>query len=270
MELCLLWLFGLGLFVGGLGTLIGAGGGFMLMPILMFLYPDMPVDVITSISLFVVFFNATSGSLAYAKMRRIDYKTGWIFGLATLPGAILGIYLTNNVDRLVFDKIMGAMLILIAGFLFLKPQTGAYSRKSSAANSTHRSITDSLNVNYQYDFSQKLGVYLSFIVGMVSSFLGIGGGIIHVPAMISLLNFPTHIATATSHFMLALMAFAGTVVHLTNGTLQQGGHIALTIGAGVIIGAQIGAPFSNKVRGQTIVQALALALTMVGIRLIFV
>lgn len=269
MSLYVLGLFCLGLFVGGLGTMIGAGGGFILMPILMYLYPEMPVGVITSISLSIVFMNATSGSIAYAKMGRIDYKSGLVFGLATLPGAIVGVYLTNQVNRSIFDIIMGFILVMIAIFLFLRPQEGGYSRNHSSKALTHRNITDKSNIQYQYAFNERLGVYLSFVIGVISSFLGIGGGIIHVPALISLLNFPTHLATATSHFVLALMAFTGTTVHLINGSLQQGFDIALMIGAGVIIGAQIGAVFSNKVKGQFIIRALAIALTLVGLRLIF-
>src|SRR6185295_1618467 len=70
------WLFPLGLLVGAFGTLIGAGGGFILVPILLLMYPNETSERIASISLAVVFFNAFSGSLAYARMKRIDYKSG--------------------------------------------------------------------------------------------------------------------------------------------------------------------------------------------------
>jgi uncharacterized membrane protein YfcA len=61
-----IWLIPLGLLIGMLGTLIGAGGGFVLLPVLLLLYPDADPDTVTSISLAVVFFNALSGSWAYA------------------------------------------------------------------------------------------------------------------------------------------------------------------------------------------------------------
>ena len=67
-----LWLILLGAVAGGLGTLIGAGGGFLLVPALIFLYPAAAPDTITSISLAVVACNAVSGSMAYARMKRID------------------------------------------------------------------------------------------------------------------------------------------------------------------------------------------------------
>jgi uncharacterized protein len=64
----------IGFIIGTIGTLIGAGGGFLLVPILLLLDPHMAPDVVTGISLAVVFFNAASGSVAYARMGRIAYK----------------------------------------------------------------------------------------------------------------------------------------------------------------------------------------------------
>ena len=66
-----IWLTLLGFVIGTYGTLIGAGGGFVLVPILLMLYPNESPEIITSISLAVVFFNAMSGSLAYSRMKRI-------------------------------------------------------------------------------------------------------------------------------------------------------------------------------------------------------
>ncbi|MGN6212096.1 sulfite exporter TauE/SafE family protein [Parafilimonas sp.] len=259
----------LGLGVGAFGTLIGAGGGFILVPVLAIIYPDAKSDLITSISLAIVFLNATSGSVAYGNMRRIDYKSAVAFGIATLPGSVIGAILTGYVPRHAFNMILGSVLVIIAIFLFIKPGEGAYAKKEDLRASTHRSFTDKLGNHYDYYFNIRTGIILSFFVGFLSSFLGIGGGIIHVPALISLLNFPAHVATATSHFVLAIMALSGTIVHLVNGTMQEGLRTALFIGIGVITGAQIGAYFSNKVKAKGIVKALAVALVIVGLRLLF-
>src|SRR3954463_8302141 len=95
----------LGFFVGMLGTVIGAGGGFILVPVLVFLFPSLPPEAITSISLGVVFLNACSGSVAYARMKRIDYKTALLFSAATLPGAIIGAFTTSFIPKKIFDFI---------------------------------------------------------------------------------------------------------------------------------------------------------------------
>ncbi len=259
----------LGLAVGAFGTLIGAGGGFILVPVLAIMYPQAKSELITSISLAIVFLNASSGSVAYARMKRIDYKSALAFGLATLPGSIAGALLTGYVPRRAFDFILGIVLIIIAVFLFVNPAEGAYAKKLAEKATTHRSFTDRPGNRYNYSFNIRTGIILSFFVGFVSSFLGIGGGIIHVPALISLLDFPAHVATATSHFVLAIMALSGTIVHIINGTLQEGIRTALFIGIGVISGAQAGAYFSNKVKAKGIVKALAVALVIVGLRLLF-
>ena len=73
-----LWLIPMGFFTGAYGALIGAGGGFILVPALLILFPNEAPEIVTSISLAVVFFNALSGTIAYARSQRIDYKIGAI------------------------------------------------------------------------------------------------------------------------------------------------------------------------------------------------
>ena len=137
MPLTYLWLFPLGLAIGAFGTLIGAGGGFILVPILLIVYPNENTELITSISLAVVFFNALSGSVAYARMKRIDYKSGIIFAVATIPGAILGAVSTAYVPRYAFDIIFGVLMIVAGVFLWLSAKDDhkqAHASPASGAN----------------------------------------------------------------------------------------------------------------------------------------
>jgi len=262
-------LVGLGILIGAFGTLIGAGGGFILVPILLLLYPHAKPELITSISLAIVFLNASSGSIAYARMKRIDYKSAMIFSAAALPGAVIGALITSYIPRHVFDMVLGALLFIIACFLLLHPQHGAIVIAKKHPGQVHRSLTEKSGEQHEYSFNQFTGIILSFFVGFLSSVLGIGGGIIHVPVLTTLLNFPVHIATATSHFILAFMALAGTIVHITQGNFKDGWLTTLLIGVGVIIGAQFGAKLSEKITGPWIVRALAIALLLVGVRLFF-
>lgn len=267
-----LGLIALGTVVGCYGTLIGAGGGFVLMPVLLLLYPDQSVDLLTSISLAVVFFNALSGSEAYAMLKRIDYRSALMLSAATIPGAILGALNTTYVPRKLFDLIFAVLLLAAASFLVWKPQKEEINPKSSG-NHRHRmarQLVDVHGITYTYDFNWLLGITISIIVGYVSSFLGIGGGIIHVPALAYFLNFPIHIATATSHFILAIIALTGTVVHILTGTFSHGVHRTIALAIGVVLGAQIGARLSSKFHGRWIIRALAIALGIVGLRLLFV
>jgi uncharacterized membrane protein YfcA len=266
-------LIALGFGVGAYGTLIGAGGGFVLMPILLLLYPGESPAILTAISLAVVFFNALSGSESYAHMKRIDYKSGLMFAAATIPGAVIGALNTGFVARQLFDTIFGIVVISIALFLFLKPASEFKFRTRKCKEVTcryriTRHIVEADGESYTYTYNPIIGIGLSLFVGYLSSFLGIGGGIIHVPALVFLLNFPVHIATATSHFILVIMALTGTIVHIWTGTFSHGVHRTIALSIGVVLGAQIGAMLSNYLRGKWIIRSLAMALLLLGVRIL--
>jgi uncharacterized membrane protein YfcA len=267
-----LGLLALGVGVGAYGTLIGAGGGFVLMPVLLLLYPDQNPELLTSISLAVVFFNALSGSEAYAKMKRIDYRSGLLFSAATIPGAVLGALNTAYVPRRLFDLLFGVLLVAAAVFLGGRPRKGVSRCEPSSLDRfcVARRVVDAHGSEYRYSFNLLLGMGISLVVGYVSSFLGIGGGIIHVPALSYLLGFPVHIATATSHFILAIMALTGTLVHIATGTFAHGVHRTVALAIGVLLGAQVGARLSEKIKGSWIIRGLAIALGLVGLRILAV
>jgi uncharacterized protein len=278
MPLEYLWLLPLGFVIGAFGTLIGAGGGFILVPVLLLLYPQEKTELITSISLAVVFLSALSGSFAYGLMKRIDYKSGIIFSIATIPGAVLGALATPYVSRRAFDLLFGTIMILAAGLLWfaaershsltLDPKTdpGFTQRRS---HMTLRTLIDVDGVRYQYEYNLVLGIALSLCVGFLSALLGIGGGFIQVTAMARLLDFPVHVATATSQFVLVITALTGTMVHMIQGVFVEGLRRTAMLGVGVIVGAQVGAWISARVGGRMIIRGLAIALLLVGIRLIF-
>jgi len=263
-----LWLLLLGLGVGALGTLIGAGGGFILMPILLLTRPDDKPATLTAISLAVVCCNAFSGSYWYAKMKRVDFKSGLLFLITGVPGAAAGAYVVQFIPREEFNFAFSLLLIAGGIYIFLKTfGDGLHSHGSRPA--FKRTLVDADGVCHEYGYSLGLGMTLSFVVGMASSILGIGGGIIHVPAMVNLLNFPVHLATATSHFILAAMTFVGTVVHLFDGSLTRAeapGLLALC--AGAVIGARLGAHLSKRIHGRWIMRILAIALSLAGVRVL--
>ncbi len=264
-----LWLIPLGFVIGAYGTLIGAGGGFVLVPLLLLFYPSESSDTITSISLAVVFFNALSGSIAYARARRIDYYSGVLFALATVPGAILGALTTAFIPRRFFDLLIAALMIAGAAFLFWRPGGKAPPKQRRADGEFERRVVEADGTEHIFTYNRRLGFGLSLFVGYISSLLGIGGGFIHVPLLIELLNFPVHLATATSHFILAIMALAGTITHIVTGAFITGFRRTVMLSLGVVLGAQLGARLSGRIRGDWIIRSLALALALVGLRLLW-
>lgn len=265
----ILGLIGLGLLVGAFGTLIGAGGGFLLVPALLLLYPHDSPALVTGISLAVVFFNASSGSFAYARMGRVDFKSGLMFATATIPGAVLGAMATTHLPRRTFDLMFGILLTAGAIYLIWRPvRTGSDGLRARVTGQFHRLLVERDGTAHEFGYNPLVGIGISVVVGFLSSLLGIGGGIIHVPVLSQLLGFPVHIATATSHFTLAIMALAGSLVHLANGELTPGlGRIA-ALGVGVLVGAQAGAALSSRVHGVWIMRGLAIALGFVGLRIL--
>ncbi len=254
----------LGVAVGTFGTLIGAGGGFLLLPVLLFLNPHDSPATLTAISLSVVLANAFSGTLSYARMKRIDYRAGLLFAAAGLPGAVLGAMVTDKLDRATFDPLFGVALIVAAVMVLVR----AHRRPEPAVGPTARRLVEADGTEHLYTPRLGWGAAISVLVGFVSSLLGIGGGILHVPAMSMLLGFPIHIATATSHFVLVILSAVAVSVHAAQGTLGPVLLRVLPLAIGVLGGAPIGAWLSSKIHGPWILRSLAVALAMVGVRLL--
>ena len=97
----------IGLVIGVYGTLVGLGGGVILLPVLLFLFPGTPPETLTGVSLSVVFLNAFSGTLAYVRQRRIDFRSGMLFTLATIPGTVVGVWLLRYVPSSSFRLVFG-------------------------------------------------------------------------------------------------------------------------------------------------------------------
>jgi uncharacterized membrane protein YfcA len=235
----------------------------VLTPALLLLYPREAPETITSISLAVVFFNALSGSLAYARSKRIDYKFGLIFSAATMPGAVLGALTTTRISRTRFDLLFGLLLVLIALLLAVSPAKKTIPQVEHAGG-WPRSITGLSR------FGLLVGIMLSTVFGFISSFLGIGGGFLYMPALVYLLHFPVHVATATSLFVLTITALTGSAAHIAAGLFHHGVRRAIALSIGAILGAQVAAKLSQHIRGDWIIRSLAIALGLVGLRLVAV
>ena len=258
----------LGLAVGTFGTLVGVGGGFLLAPILLIVYPSESAQTITTISLAVVLVNAAAGSFAYARQRRIDYRSGVTFAIAGIPGAILGVFLVGIVPRRPFDAIFATVLASVGAWLLLRPRA-AHPHPLHSDSGSPRELIDSRGRRYVYRVRIAQGAVAGVLIGFVSSFLGIGGGILQVPLMIGALGFPAAIATATSQLVLAILALVGTTAHTLGGDFSPGHGLRRTaaLSVGVLVGAQLGARLSLHIAAATIQRLLGFAVIAVALRL---
>jgi uncharacterized membrane protein YfcA len=255
----------LGVVVGTYGSIVGVGGGFLIVPVLLLAWHVGPAAA-AGTSLVVVFLNATTGSLAQWRHGRIDVRAGLAFAAATIPGAIAGAFLAERLSGPAFTTTFGVLLLLVAALLLWKPERGEAREKGPATGGWQRTLRDRSGTEFRWGFSLPPALGVAFGVGFLSSTLGIGGGVIHVPAMIHLLAFPAAVATATSQFILAFTAAVGGSTHLALGNVRW--ELALPLGVGVVAGAQIGSAIGRRLRAAVVVRLLALGLVVVAMRLL--
>lgn len=244
----------LGIAVGTFGTLMGIGGGIVLIPVLLTLYPHLDPQEITAMSLFCVAVNATSGSVSYFIRKKVHVKSAILFSLASLPGAWLGVQINGLFNRQSYETFFGTFLLTMGFYLFIRKP-----KPSSTVS------TDQLNPSKK---TYVIGIVGSFFVGIFSSVLGLGGGIIHVPFLIEVVRFPAHVAVATSQSILSLSTIIASIEHYFNGTLNFREPVVFYIAAGIILGAPLGAKIASKVKGTTIIRLLSIVLILAALRLI--
>lgn len=268
MELELLGLAVLGFVVGAFGTIIGAGGGFILVPVLLIFYPDYEPEQLSAISLFVVFANATSGAAAYARQHRIDYVTGIIFAAASVPGVVSGAIAVYYVPERLFSAMFGVMLLGVA-FVALRRRVESIREPLRGRGILFRRVHDTEGRTYVYAYRLWQGTAISLGVGFISSLFGVGGGFIQVPAMVILLHIPVPFAVATSQFVLAFMAGGGSGIHLVEGVLR-GDQLtrAIVLSVGAMPGAQIGALLAHRIQHRMVLRLLGASIAIVAARLI--
>jgi len=246
-------LFIVGVIIGVVGTLAGIGGGIFIVPILFSVYHFSPQLAIGT-SLFVVVFNAFSGTIAYARYKRIYWRLGAIIIISGIPGILIGAYVSTLFTGMAFKIVFACVLVLAAIYLLFKRNKSSEDVKTCTPLGFSRVMMMAI-------------VIIGFITGFIASFLGIGGGIIHVPVLIYLLKIPVHIATATSHFILFSTVLLSVIPHALWGHIDY--TRGLLLGGGALIGAQIGAYISSRVHSRVIVIILALVLLAVALKMFF-
>ena len=255
-------LFGLGLFAGISGSLVGLGGGFIVVPALAFLYPDMLPAHLAGTSMAMLLFNSISSTYVYAKQKRIDYQAAIWFAAASIPGSVIGALFAEHVEGRVFFVSFGIFLILIALLLLFKPKKPiAWPFKPTV----QRSFIDASGTRFEYAYHMPTGVIISFFVGFMASLFGVGGGSLMVPTMTLLLGFTTHIVVATSILQIFLSAIVSTSTHAYLSNIEW--LMVLCLAPGAIIGGQIGARLAKRLPAKLLLRLLAVFLIVVSVRL---
>jgi hypothetical protein len=236
----------LGFAAGILGSMIGLGGGIIVVPVLTFF--GFPSTLAVSNSLFAAFSNAAGSTISYSRQKRIEYSLGLKLGLLTIPGTILGAYISSDVTSGIFKILFGIVLISSAIYIFLRKKIEA-----SEKNLTKQMIV--------------FVIAASFFAGIISSFFGIGGGIVFVPLMVVGIGMTMKKAAPTSQFILLFASLSGIIVHsiLGHPDFLQAGLLA----AGAFVGGVIGARISLDIKERSLQILVSVIIVLAAIKLFF-
>ena len=215
-----LWLIPLGFAAGMLGSMIGLGGGIIVVPVLTFL--GFPPTVAASNSLFAALSNAIASTVSYSKQKRIEFSLGLKLGLLSVPGTVLGAVISTDTAPEIFKILFGFVLIASAAYIFLRRKI----------ESKEKILSQQMMI---------FAVGASFFAGIISSFFGIGGGIIFVPLMVVGMGMAMKRAAPTSQLILLFASLSGVIVHSVLGhpDFLQAGFLAIGSFIGGLIGARL-------------------------------
>lgn len=260
----------IGVLTAFIGSIAGLGGGIVLIPSLFLaasLFEEfawVTPQTIVGISLITMVFTALSSTYFYHKVKHIDYRTGLLFLIGSIPASVLGSWLNQFVNTNAFFVYFGILMIIISLLLFIKRDAIKPVGKKSKKN------TRIMVVNGQameYHVSPWLAILLSISIGVLSGLFGIGGGSIAVPIMILLFGIPVHIATATSMFMILFISIAGAGTHIVLGNIIW--EYALFFVPGALIGGFLGAKVNQMLNGDILRWVLRIILILIGLRMIY-
>ena len=253
----------IGFLIGTVSAMSGLGGGVFVVPLLTLFYFFAPATAVGT-SLMTILFTAAAATAYYSRQKRIYYKAGLILALATVPGAVLGAYLTSVIAARTLGLIFGFFLIFVAVRML---KEGSFFKNSGSADKESATV---LLGSERELFASKpklaVGVMLSFFAGLASGLLGVGGGLLLVPIMTLVLAMQIHVVVATSMFSMILTSAAGVAQHYTLGNINF--EYALLIAAGSILGAQLGAYSSKRLSNKNLRRIFAVILIIVSLQMI--
>ncbi|WP_085991459.1 sulfite exporter TauE/SafE family protein [Oceanobacillus senegalensis] len=252
------------------GSIAGLGGGVILVPSLFIMqsisdsFAWATPQTIVGISLITMIFTALSSTISYLKAKRVDYHTGFLFLLGSIPGGIIGSWFNAYIKVDAFLLCFGILMIFVSLLLLIKKDS---LRKEVDPNVNGVRTFTLLGEEYRYRVSNVPAFLLALVVGMLSGLFGIGGGSVMVPAMILLFGIPTHIATATSMFMIFFVSISGSITHIALGHIAW--EYVFVFIPGAWIGGKLGAKVNQMLPGSWLEWVLRIVLILVGIRMIF-
>lgn len=268
---------GLGGSVGFLSGMFGVGGGFLMTPLLIFLGVPPAIAVSTEANQIVA--SSVSGVIAHWRRGNVDFKMGGILLAGGVVGSSFGVLLFSilrdigqidlviKLSYVIFLGLIGGLMLLESIRAILRTrQPGARRGKLHQHNWLHGLPLKMRFRKSKLYISALLPFFLAAMVGVLSAIMGVGGGFILVPAMIYLLGMPTYVVIGTSLFQIIFVTANITVLQAVQ-TQTVDFVLAGLLLFGSVIGAQIGARFGTRLKGEQLRGLLALMVLGVSVKL---
>ncbi len=267
-------LLGLGLFTGFLAGMFGIGGGFLSTPLLIF--NGIPPAVAVSTSANQIMASSVSGVLAHLRRGNVDIKMGLVLLAGGFFGSTFGVWIfrilqkTGQIDiavalfYIVFLGSIGVMMLIESGKVILEKKYNMVWHNKKQKNYLINLIRKIHKLPYKNHFHKSdievsiiVPVAIGFLVGILVSIMGIGGGFIMIPAMIYILRMPSSVVIGTSLFQIIFIA--GNTTFLQSITSHNVDIVlAFIMIISSVIGAQIGTKVAYKVNTENLRSILAL------------
>jgi uncharacterized membrane protein YfcA len=279
-EMSVHWLvlLGMGAAVGFLSGMFGVGGGFLLTPLLIFYGVPAEVAVATTASHLTA--SSMSGAVAQWRRRVIDFKMAGVMLAGGLAGTIVGVQLFALLRR-----VGQADIVISAGYVILLGSIGGLMLNESLRALRAAKVANTRPAAERHNWIHGLPlkmrfrtsrlyisvippIVLGFIVGILSSILGVGGGFVIVPAMIYLLRMPTSVVVGTSLVQIVFVTAMTTILHAAS-DFSVDIVLALFLILGGVIGAQYGVRIAARMQGEMLRLLLAVLVLAVGARLLY-
>ena len=239
----------IGLVAGIAGSMLGLGGGFLMVPLLNIIGVDMRVAVGTSAA--AVFFNSLSATLAYSRYRLVDFRAGLLLSLTAMVFAVVGARLTAYLDVNTLRVLFGVVLTLLSVRVATAKERGDPGSARGALSLGTATYVSMLGGG--------------ILAGLASGLLGVGGGVVNVP-LLTHLGASMHVAVATSSMAITLTSISSAVTHYTLGNVDA--SLLAVLAPALIVGAQVGARVAKGSSSLALRRGFAAALVFISLRMI--
>jgi uncharacterized membrane protein YfcA len=263
-------LFLVSIFAGAFGSIVGLGGGVVIIPVLTLL---LGVDIHFAIGASIVAIIGTSSGAAstYVRDKVTNLRVGMFLELASTSGAIVGAALAAYADSAALELVFGSILLVTLVPTLMKigedipksPELKGLSKRLDLRGSYVE--TDGSTVNYNAT-RPVAGLAGTWVAGVLSGLLGIGAGAFKVLSMDIAMKLPMKVSTTTSNFMIGVTAAASAGIYFERGDVNP--LIVAPVALGILIGAAIGARLLLRSRNPTVRLIFAIVLAVTAVQMI--